>query len=87
MPAVQPKHAVSPCTCWYLPGMHCAHADWRASGLTVPAAHGVAAALPTLHHVPASHGTHWLGSVIMSRLAFVCVPAGHGSGALEPLMQ
>ena len=70
-----------------VPALHLAHSDWRFSGLTVPGEHGVAVALPTLHHVPASHVTHWLGSVITSRLAFQWVPAGQGSGALEPLMQ
>ena len=86
-PATHSRHAVAPLALMNLPASQLAHSDWRASGLTVPGAHGVAAALPTLHHVPAWHVTHWLGSVITSRLAFLCVPAGQGSGALEPLMQ
>mgnify|MGYP007077133313 FL=1 len=80
-------HAVAPLALMNVPASQLAHPAWRASGLTVPGAHSVAAALPTLHHVPASHVMHWLGSIITSRLAFLCVPAGQGSGALEPLMQ
>ena len=85
-PATQSKHAVWPLSFMNLPATHALHSDCLSSGLTVPGLHGVASALPMEHHVPSSHVTHWLSSLITGRLA-LRVPAGHGSGALEPCSQ
>ena len=63
------------------------HTSALAFGLYVPGAHGVATAEPTEHDVPAGQITHWLMLDITVRLAFLCVPPGHGSAAAAPVVQ
>ena len=83
-PGVHDLQAVDPAASWNEPATQFVHVSAPAVGLTVPGAHGVAVAEPTLHDVPSGQVTHWSTELITLSDAFLCVPPGHGCGALDP---
>ena len=91
VPGVHVRHAVRPLAFWYLPASQATHSDWRLSGLTVPGAHGVAAAEPIEQKEPAGHSTQ-SSSLVIERLsadiaALWWRPCGQGSAAEAPARQ
>ena len=83
--AVQLKHAVWPVPPWKVPALHRPHADWLASGCTVPAPHGVWLRTPVVQDEPAGHELHW--SLDARPTSLLYEPAGHGSAATDPSVQ
>ena len=61
--------------------------DCPSLSVYVPGLHGVAAAEPTEHDVPAGQVMHCETSVITASDASIRVPPGHGSGAAPPRPQ
>ena len=86
-PGGQTWHSVLPLSFMNFPASHPTQVPCLDAGCTVPGAHRTGAALPTVQNVPASQSTHWSALVITLSDAFSCVPAGHGSGALDPSTQ
>ena len=81
-PAVHAKHAVSPCSSWYLPASHPSHVGCCVLGCTMPGLQGVAAVEPVEQKLPTGQAVHC--SSLASRVELLCRPAGHASSAAEP---
>ena len=84
-PAVHAKHAVSPCSSWYLPASHPSHVGCCVLGCTMPGLQGVAAVEPVEQKLPTGQAVHC--SSLDSRVELLCRPAGHASSAAEPAGQ
>ena len=74
-------HAVAPDALWNVPASHLVHMACCGSSLYVPGAHCVALPEPTGQKVPIGHVMQSLSASITSSVAFLRLPAGHGSAA------
>ena len=83
---MHPTQAIAPDSFWYVPASHAEHVGCSLASLYVPGVHGAGPADPTGHEVPGGHDIQSPGPVITID-AFMCVPAGHGSGADAPCAQ
>ena len=86
-PGVHAAQAVEPGSAWKLPAAQLTHIDALSWSLKVPGAQSVATALPTEQKVPTGQIKHSLTFIITGSVGSFRLPAGQGSGALEPWMQ
>ena len=85
-PAVQTLQAVAPSVSWKVLALHLVHASCARRSLYVPAAQSVIAALPTGQKVPVPHSMQ-SAALVITPLACLVVPPGHGRGEDAPSMQ
>ena len=86
--ALQGTQAVLPGSDAKLPAGHSLQDAWLTFDRNVPAAHGVACALPTGQKVPSRHTVQFSElAMTPTKLAGIAVPAGHGNDAAAPRAQ
>ena len=74
--------SVEPSTFWYVPAGHAVHSWLRVAAAYVPLLHAVAEVAPAKQKWPAGHSVQC--DELLSPLALLCVPGGHGSAAEAP---
>ena len=84
---MQSRQAVLPEVEVYLPASHLSHVSRSGVAPYDPGRHAEGDSDPTLQLVPAGQTMHSSLLDITARLAFACVPPGHGSAAAAPSLQ